>query len=192
MSLPLAFATDVGSIPHDVPYLAASPERIAFWRERIACEKTRRIGIVWAGSRDFVGDRKRSIPLDQLAPLFDVTDVQFVSLQREVPSAERAAFEAVPTLLHVGDQLRDFADTAAVIAMLDLVISVDTAVAHLAGALAKPVWILLPPSPDFRWMLDRDDSPWYPTARLFRQGRCGDNSSDWTATICRVRAALGA
>jgi tetratricopeptide (TPR) repeat protein len=187
LSLPLAFGTELASIPGGVPYLKAAPDRLAIWQARLAGTKRRRVGLVWSGSQDFVEDRKRSIPLDRLAPLLDLPDIDVIGLQRDVPAADHAAMQA-GALTNLGAELRDFADTAAVISLLDLVISVDTAVAHLAGALAIPVWILLPASPDFRWMLDREDSPWYPSARLFRQPSPGD----WTSVIARVQADMRA
>lgn len=125
--------------------------------------------------------------LKALLPLLDSDrDATFVSLQKEVPSDDLPALKNQSSLLHFGHELRDFANTAAVISQLDLVISVDTAVAHLAGALAKPVWVLVPFVPDWRWRFDGDDSPWYPTARLFRQ----DESRAWDRVIARLRAAL--
>jgi Glycosyltransferase family 9 (heptosyltransferase) len=120
-----------------------------------------------------------------LLPLLDI-DATFVSLQRDLRAADKATLENQKSVIHCGDELRDFSDTAALISNLDLVISVDTSVAHLAGALSKPVWILLPFIPDWRWLLDRDDSPWYPTARLFRQ----DHTRVWDGVVARVREAI--
>ena len=117
-----------------------------------------------------------------------VPSIRYVSLHNELREDDAALMAAHPEIIHFGSELEDFADTAAVISQLDLVISVDTAVAHLAGAMAKPVWILLPSAPDFRWLVGRDDSPWYPTARLFRQTKLGD----WPSVIARVREALAA
>jgi ADP-heptose:LPS heptosyltransferase len=131
-------------------------------------------------------DRNRSIRLATLLSLLDI-DATFVSLQKDVRPAAAAILKERSDLLHFGDELRDFSDTAAIISNLDLVISIDTSVAHLAGALATPVWVLLPFIPDWRWLLDRDDSPWYPTARLFRQ----DDTRAWPNVIARVHAALG-
>jgi hypothetical protein len=142
--------------------------------------------VVWAGGRDFKGDRNRSIGLQQFQALFDVPGISFVSLQRDLRDGDAERLQQQPDVLHLGGRLTDFADTAAVISMLDLVISVDTSVAHLAGALGKAVWILLPAVADFRWMLDRADSPWYPTARLFRQPKSGD----WDDVLAKVKAEL--
>jgi hypothetical protein len=124
------------------------------------------------------------MPLQCLTPLFAAKRIDCISLQTEITAADRAAIESGKRLRHVGDTLRDFGDTAAVISMLDLVITVDTATAHLAGAMAKPVWIMLPFSPDWRWQLERRDSPWYPTARLFRQAKPGG----WDGVIAQVLA----
>jgi tetratricopeptide (TPR) repeat protein len=184
MSLPHAFGTELATIPARVPYLHAPPERIAQWPRPATAG--RRIGLVWAGSAGFAGDRHRSIPFARLAGLLAARDAAFVGLQREVPPGDLAAVAAAGRFINLGPDLWDFADTAAVIAGLDLVIGVDTAVTHLAGAMAKPVWVLLPHSPDFRWLLDRADSPWYPTARLFRQPAFGD----WESVIAHVADAL--
>jgi hypothetical protein len=143
------------------------------------------IGVAWAGNAKHVRDRERSIDLGCLLSLLDI-DGTFVSLQKEVRAADMATLKSNSDILHFGHEISDFSDTAALIAHLDLVISVDTGVAHLAGALGKPVWILLTHVPDWRWLLDRNDSPWYPTARLFRQ----DAAREWDSVIARVRGAL--
>ena len=186
LSLPLAFKTCLATIPGNVPYLAPPPDRVAKWQGRLQRRKPLRVGLAWAGSASYPGDENRSIALDRLAPLWSDQDVELVSIQREPRPADQAVLEGNPHLTHVGPDLEDFADTAAVVSLLDVVVSIDTSVAHLAGALGKPVLIMLPYSPDFRWMLDRDDSPWYPTARLFRQPRRGD----WGSVIERVRQEL--
>jgi tetratricopeptide (TPR) repeat protein len=186
LSLPPAFATDLDTIPRDVPYVRAAGDRVAAWRNRLPAGEARRVGLVWAGSSTHGNDRNRSIDLARLRPLFDAPGVQFVSLQRELRPGDAVILEASATVTHVGDRLADFADTTAVIECLDVVVTVDTSVAHLAGAMGKPVWILLPFSPDWRWLLGRDDSPWYPTARLFRQPAI----DDWESVIARVRAEL--
>ena len=144
-----------------------------------------RIGIAWAGNAKHIRDRERSIDLRSLLPLLDV-DATFVSLQKEIRAADMATLKESADIIHFGHELESFSDTAALISHLDLVISVDTAIAHLAGALGKPVWILLTHVPDWRWLLDRDDSPWYPTARLFRQSE----TREWNSVIARVRDAL--
>ena len=190
MSLPLALRTCLATIPAVTPYLTADPADRTRWRERLAPVHGLRVGLVWAGNsyRDqlasAVFDARRSVSLAALAPLGAVAGVSFVSLQKAGP-----AVQAPPPGLELydfTDELNDFADTAALIEALDLVISVDTAVAHLAGALAKPVWLLNRFDPDWRWLLDRDDSPWYPTLRQFRQPRYGD----WESVIEQVVEAL--
>ncbi len=186
MSLPLAFGTSLGTIPAEVPYLHASPQAAAAWRGRLGPEGRTKIGLVWSGNPNHRNDRKRSIALADLLPAFDGIDATFVSLQREIRASDATALFSRPDILHFGPELTNFADTAALASNLDLVVSVDTSVAHLAGAMAKPVWILLPFIPDWRWLLDRDDSPWYPTARLFRQGE----ARTWNGVVARVGAAL--
>lgn len=168
MSLPLAFGTDLATIPAPVPYLFADPAAVATWRARLGAPGLR-VGLVWAGWSGHNRDHRRSLGLAQLAPLASVRGVRFVSLQKGPPAEQTARPPEGMDILDVTAELDDLADTAAIIAALDLVIAVDTSVAHLAGAMGKPVWILLPYAPDFRWLLDREDSPWYPTARLFRQ-----------------------
>jgi len=160
MSLPLAFSTRLETIPaFENDYLRAPAEDIARWDQRLPAGR-RRIGLVWSGSQTHANDTNRSLALTKLLPLFTPGDV-WVSLQKEVRDADRAALEG-SGILDVSAELGDFADTAALITNLDLVISVDTSVAHLAGALGKPTWVMLPFAPDFRWLLDREDSPWYP------------------------------
>lgn len=181
LSLPLAFGTMVETIPAPVPYLAASAERLAHWRDRLP-EGLPRAGFVWSGSVSHKNDSNRSIPLARLAALFEDPQFRCFSLQTELREADGEVLRRLPNLVHLGNELRDFADTAAVISLLDVVISVDTSVAHLAGALGKSVVILLPHAADFRWMRNRDDTPWYPTAKLFRQPGFGD----WDSVIARL------
>jgi tetratricopeptide (TPR) repeat protein len=181
-SLPRAFRTEVDGIPAGIPYLAASPERLAKWRERIDRLPSPRIVFAWAGSAAHPNDRNRSIALTRLAPLF-AGQGSFISLQRDLRAGEAEMLARLPNVTDVAADLADFDDTAAVVSLADLVISVDTSVAHLAGAMGRPVWILVPFQPDWRWLLDREDSPWYPTARLFRQPSPGD----WESVIVKVR-----
>jgi tetratricopeptide (TPR) repeat protein len=188
MSLPLALGTTLETIPAGVPYVHAPAARMAHWRARLGEPGSPRVGIVWAGSATHKNNHNRSIALPRFAPLLTVSGAAFVSLQTELDAADGASLGRNAGVLQLGPELRDFADTAAVISELDLVIAADTAVVHLAGALGKPVWVLLPFTPDFRWLLDREDSPWYPTARLFRQPRFGD----WESVIARVRGELAA
>jgi tetratricopeptide (TPR) repeat protein len=167
LSLPLAFKTRLDSIPAKVPYVFADPASVESWKSRMRNTPGRKIGLAWAGNPRHKLTRHRAITLMQLAPLAQATDAVFFSMQKG-PAAKQDR-PAGMNLIDCGDQLHDFADTAGLIANLDLVITVDTAVAHLAGAMGKPVSILIPFSPDWRWLLDRTDSPWYPTIRLFRQ-----------------------
>jgi len=187
MSLPRIFSTDLGNIPGTAPYLRADAAAAAIWRERLGGPRsTLKVGLVWAGNPEHTNDRHRSLRLASLAPLADVPDVQFYSLQKGAAAAEAGAPPAALELIDVAEDLKDFADSAALIANLDLVIAVDTAIAHLAGAMGKPVWTLLPSFPDWRWLLDRPDSPWYPTMRLFRQPRL----MGWAPAIADLRAQL--
>ncbi|MBK9114871.1 MAG: tetratricopeptide repeat protein [Betaproteobacteria bacterium] len=188
LSLPEVFRTALDSVPADVPYLEAPEDARAQWRERLAGAPGLRVGLVWAGNPDHPGDRSRSIALDALAPLGAVPGVRYFSLQK----GERAAQARTPPpgldLVDLSAAIGNFTDTAAIIANLDLVVCVDTAVAHLAGALGKDVWMLISQPPDWRWLLGRADTPWYPTMRLFRQAVRGR----WDEAIAEVAAALRA
>ena len=184
LSLPLAFGTRLETIPSAVPYLQASSSAAAKWDTRLGPNHRLRVGLAWSGRPM---PRHRSIPLGSLLSLLDM-DATFVSLQKDVKPEEASILSERSDLLHFGDDLQDFSETAALIANMDLVISINTSVAHLAGALAKPIWVMLPFTPDWRWLLDRNDSPWYPTARLFRQ----DETRSWEGVIARVREALTA
>ncbi|KVQ53422.1 glycosyltransferase 9 family protein [Burkholderia territorii] len=189
MSLPFAFRTTLDTVPADVPYLRADPRRRAAWLERLdaaAPPGRLRVGVVWSGNPHHANDENRSMTFAALAPLVAL-DATFVSLQVGVRARDADAF-AASGVLSFEAALTDFAETAALVDTLDLVIAVDTSVVHLAGALGRPVWVLLPRVPDWRWLLERDDSPWYPTATLFRQGRPGD----WPALVERVAQALAA
>ena len=183
-SLPLAFKTEPASVPAAIPYLRSDEQRLAKWRQRLAALPGRPVALAFAGNPDHINDRNRSIALSRLAPLLSTPDVRFISVQRDLRDTDREALGNA-ALTHLGDELADFADTTAVLALADLVITVDTSVAHLAGALGRPLWILLPFWPDWRWTLDRA-SPWYPNARLFRQGP----DSDWDPVIAQVRGEI--
>jgi ADP-heptose:LPS heptosyltransferase len=185
-SLPLAFKTTPHSIPADIPYLKADEARLAAWRPRLEALDRPRIALAWSGNASHPNDRNRSIAFDALAPLLSVEGAHFVSIQRDVREADAGPLLSDRRLAHIGTELADFADTAAVVALADLVICVDTAVAHLAGALGRPLWLLLPFSPDWRWETTGETSRWYPTARLFRQPSLGD----WASVVDRVAAAL--
>ncbi|MCU0541345.1 MAG: tetratricopeptide repeat protein [Oscillatoriaceae cyanobacterium Prado104] len=181
MSLPHILGTNLDSIPTNIPYLATP----ANWQFSLETDGNLKVGIVWAGSAEHLKDRQRSSHLGYFMKLLDVAGASFYSLQKEVSADDRTLLNKLP-IIDLSDNLGDFADTAAVISQLDLVICVDTAVAHLAGALGKPVWILLSFVPDWRWMLSGENSPWYPTARLFRQQKIGD----WEPVFDRVKTAL--
>jgi hypothetical protein len=185
LSLPLAFGTRLETIPSATPYLSVSAQALKAWQTRLGPKARPRVGLVWSGRSAHKNDRNRSISLRSLLSFFDI-DATFVSLQTDVRADDAAVMKDRGDILDCGDALEDFADTAALVSQLDLVIAADTSVAHLAGALAKPVWVLLPYVPDWRWLLARDDSPWYPTARLFRQSQIGK----WDDVIAQVRAAL--
>jgi tetratricopeptide (TPR) repeat protein len=186
-SLPLAAKTELETVPAPIPYLFADPTRIAQWSPRIEALPRPRIAIAWSGNPAHENDRNRSIAFEKLAPLLALPR-SFVSIQRDVRDAEALQLAGEERVTHVGGALADFSDTAAVLALCDLVISADTAPAHLAGALGRPVWVLVPFAPDWRWTLDGDTTPWYPMARLFRQTSLGD----WDAVIARVAEALEA
>lgn len=183
MSLPRILKS---AIPSTVPYLCADPDLVQLWRERIGRENKVKIGLAWGGNPRHKNDTNRSMRLTNLATLAQVPGTIFFSLQKGPQAREVRDCPAGLEIVDLQDHLLDFEHTAAAIMNLDLVISVDTAVAHLAGALAKPVWTLLPFAPDWRWMAARPDSPWYPTMRLFRQKTRGD----WDAVIQDVREAL--
>lgn len=181
LSLPLVFDTRLETIPATVPYLRAPAERVSHWEARLGPKTAPRVGIAWSGRPKHKNDHNRSLALSTLAPLLR-QGIRIISVQKDVRPGDRDFLERRGDIMNCGAALTDFADTAALISLLDLVISVDTSVAHLAGALGKPVWVLLPFSPDWRWLLARDDSPWYPTARLFRQSSIGG----WNGVISHV------
>jgi len=185
-SLPLVFGTRLDTIPAATPYLPPpAPARVQAFEERLGPHDRLRVGLVWAGNPNHSNDHNRSIALRSFAHILDV-DATFVSLQKSPCADDRAILRDRAEIIDLTADLADFSATAALVSCLDLVISVDTAVAHLAGALGRPTWILLPYTPDYRWLLDRDDSPWYPSARLFRQ----NETRDYADVLARVRAAL--
>lgn len=188
MSLSRLLGTTLSTIPANVPYLRADPVDVRAWSGRLAGDSCFKVGLVWAGNPRHLNDRNRSCTLATFAPLADVTGIRFYSLQKGEAGTQARNPPANMKLVVAGDELFDFADTAALMASLDLVITVDTAAAHLAGALARPVWVLLPFAPDWRWLLERGDSPWYPSMRLFRQKTPGD----WRGAISEVVTALRA
>jgi Flp pilus assembly protein TadD len=188
-SLPLAFETRVATIPAGIGYLRQPPEaRLQIWQDRLSerrgADRKLLVGLVWSGNPKHANDRNRSMPLRTLAPLLD-TDATFVSLQKD-PRSDDKTYLDESNILDLTAHLTDFVETAALISCLDLVITVDTSVAHLAAALGRPTWILLPYLPDWRWLLGRQDSPWYPAARLFRQ----DERRDYGPVVARLRDEL--
>ncbi|PFH29436.1 tetratricopeptide repeat protein [Burkholderia sp. JKS000303] len=184
LSLPFAFQTDAATIPGKTPYLQADPGLVRDWESRLGARRSLRVGLAWSGNPEHRNDRNRSIALAELMPLLDL-DVEWISLQKVVHARDAALLERAP-IDSFDVELRDFSDTAALIRSLDLVVSVDTAVAHLAGALGCPVWILVTHLSEWRWMSERNDSPWYPAARLFRQPAAGR----WPDVIDAVRAEI--
>jgi tetratricopeptide (TPR) repeat protein len=193
-SLPLALHTEPGAVPAQIPYLAADEAQLAKWSARLGALSRPRIAIAWSGNPSHDNDRNRSIPFARLAPLLlasrqigrGAEGPSFISIQRDVRSDDAAPLAAATGVTHIGGELADFSDTAAVLALCDLLIAVDTAVVHLAGAMGRPVWVLVPFAPDWRWTRAGETTPWYPAARLFRQTSPGD----WDGVIARVGAEL--
>lgn len=183
MSLPLAFKTELSTIPAQVPYIKADATKAAVWQQRL--QGKRAVGLVWAGNSNHKNNHNRSIVLATVLEHAKTEGVTFVALQKDITLDERELL-AKHGALQFADELKDFSDTAALIEALELVISVDTSVAHLAGAMGKPLWILLPFAPDFRWLVEGETTPWYPTAKLFRQSaKC-----DWVEVLQRVASTL--
>jgi hypothetical protein len=185
MSLPFAVGTTLATIPHRIPYLHAEAAKVQAWRARLAGLPRPWVGLAWAGSPVHRNDRNRSMALHTLLTALPA-ELRYVSLQKFVPASDRAVLDAAGRLHDWTDELHDYSDTAALIEALDVIVAVDTSVAHLAGSLGKPCWVMLPFHPDWRWLLDRRDSPWYPSLVLFRQPARGD----WDDVLVRVAAAL--
>jgi tetratricopeptide (TPR) repeat protein len=213
-SLPLALKTELATVPALIPYLAADEAQVAKWSQRLGELPRPRIALAWAGNPSHDNDRNRSIPFARLSPLLDALNppplagegrgppappaaggprggapgprASFISIQRDLRDEDATALAAESRVTHIGDALSDFSDTAAVLALCDHVITVDTAVAHLAGAMGRPVWVLVPFAPDWRWTLQGETTPWYPTARLFRQSATGE----WDNVLASVAAEL--
>lgn len=186
LSVPYAYGTRLDTIPAPSPYLRTPPTYAERWREAVPRTDRLRVGLVASGNPRYRDDAMRSITLSRMTSLLELTGIAWYWLQPELRDDERDVLERYPAVEQIGARFRDFADTAAVVDQLDLVVTVDTSVAHLAAALGKPVWIMIPFQPDWRWMLGRDDSPWYPTVRLFRQRRPGD----WDEVVRDVAEAL--
>jgi tetratricopeptide (TPR) repeat protein len=187
MSLPLAFKTTLQTVPAEIPYLYADPVKQLVWRQRLGEKSKPRVGLVVSGSGCHKNDHNRSIALQEFAPLLELP-FEFHCLQQEIRADDARFIAETGGIRTHQEQLADFSDTAALLAEMDLIISVDTSLAHLAGAMAKAVWILLPYAPDFRWRLDSADSPWYPTATLFRQAA----ANDWHSVIQQLETRLAA
>jgi Tetratricopeptide repeat/Glycosyltransferase family 9 (heptosyltransferase) len=181
MSLPLAFGTTLANVPQPIPYLASDPSKVAEWRLRLGATAGLRIGLAWRGTAARVHDRRRSLPLQSLVEQLP-REHQYVSLQKEASPDERRLLREHPWVVDHTPELHDFSDTAALCSCIDLVISVDTSVAHVSAGLGRPTWILLGYSPGWRWLLDRDDSPWYGSAVLHRQIKEGD----WSGVCAQV------
>ncbi|WP_194476125.1 tetratricopeptide repeat protein [Bradyrhizobium sp. CCBAU 53338] len=189
MSLPRLFGTTLDNLPAEVPYLHADPEKVSRWQAALGREARPKVGVVWAGNPKHKGDRQRSLSAEAVLPCLLMPGVQLYSLQKEPRLEDGAVLAALgDDVIDLAPALGDFTDTAAAVATLDLVIAVDTSVAHLAGALGRPVWMLTPYALDWRWLRDREDSPWYPTMRLFRQRR----PREWDDPLMRLTAALAA
>jgi hypothetical protein len=187
MRLPRRFATRLDTIPQIKPLAAPAADR-ALWQERLGADGRPKIGLAWAGNPAHVNDDNRSAPLAALAPLLALNGVHWVSLQKELREGDEATLASHPEMLQPAEAFPDLAATAGAIAALDLVVSVDSAVAHLAGVMGKPVWLLLPYAPEWRWLGPRRDSPWYPTAQLFQQPKPGD----WGTMAEEVAGAIRA
>jgi len=184
LSLPWIFGTTINTIPAGIPYLYADTKKVKFWQNRLAGSEYK-VGLVWKGNPDHKNDRLRSCSLEDFAPLTTIPDIRLYGIQKGDAAADaKASLDGMVT--NLGEELADFTDTAGLIANMDLIISVDTSVAHLAGAMGKQTWTLLPFAPDWRWMLDRGDSPWYPTMRLFRQ----PEREDWDGVFHELSETL--
>ena len=187
LSLPLVFDTDLDSIPATVPYLAVPDMRLAKWRAKLGPRRGMRVGIAWSGNPKHRDDARRSIPFALFSTLLsDRPGLEFHVVQSDMRTADRAALQAMPHVRNHAADLYDFGDTGALVSLMDVVISVDTSVVHLTGALGRPAWLLLAHLADWRWLLERDDSPWYPSIRLLRQPERGN----WASVLSAVAARL--
>jgi hypothetical protein len=185
MSLPKALGLKLADLPGPMPYLNPDPQRLAHWRQRLAALPRPLVALVWAGRPTHFNDANRSMSLADLAPLGQAP-ASFIAIQKGPAAAQAASPPAGMTVLSLSDEIADFEDTAAILAEADLLISVDSSPVHLAGALDRPTWVMLPKVPDWRWLLDRDDTPWYPRTRLFRQ----DKQGDWSSVVAKMSAEL--
>ena len=194
-SLPQIFNTELATIPAPIPYLTMDPGRVAFWKQRLdaagqqsGSARRLRIGLAWSGRPTHPNNLRRSIRLETLAPIMAISGVDFFGLQKPFPDEDRAFAATQPHFTDLSAELADFAETGAAMQALDLVIAVDTAVVHLAGALGVTAWVLVPEPADWRWLLDREDSPWYPSLRLFRQRK----PTDWAPVVADIAQAVSA
>jgi hypothetical protein len=187
LSLPLAFRTQLDNLPACNGYLAPLTDTLAQWTARLGEKSKPRVGMVWSGSSTHKNDRNRSVRLSEWLK-FLPEGLQYISLQKETRADDKETLAQNPRIGHFDEDIKDFSDTAALCALMDVVVSVDTSVAHLGCALGKPVWIALPLNPDWRWLLERSDSPWYPSATLYRQEAAGD----WDGVLARIAADLRA
>jgi hypothetical protein len=185
LSLPLAFKTELNSIPLVSQHIISGSEKIIKWQTRLGKKAKLLVGLIWSGSTTHKNDHNRSLTLNQLISYLP-SQHQYICLQKELRDIDKVVLAKNSHIQFYGDELTDFTDTAVLCELIDVVISVDTSVAHLAGTLGKQTWILLPFSPDWRWLLDRDDSPWYPSVKLYRQERIGD----WDSVLERVKEDL--
>ena len=188
-SLPQIFATELETIPAPIPYLHMNRDRIEFWRRRLDAafpDRRLRVGLAWSGRPTHPNNLRRSIRLETLAPILATPGVDFVGLQKPFPDEDRPFAQTLPNFVDLSAELLDFSETGAAIKALDLVIAVDTAVVHLAGAIGAEAWVLVPEPADWRWLLERTDSPWYPTLRLFRQRR----AAEWAPALAEAATAL--
>ena len=185
MSLPMAMGLQLSDLPGRIPYLTPDPERVKYWSGVLAAHPRPRVALVWAGRPTHLNDANRSMSLEQLAPLA-IDGVTYLSIQKG--PTEHAALNppAGMNLVSLSPQISSFEDTAAILSLVDLLISVDSSPVHLAGALGRPAWVMLPRLPDWRWLLERNDTPWYPSVRLFRQR----NARDWSPVVAEMAAAL--
>jgi Glycosyltransferase family 9 (heptosyltransferase) len=203
MSLPAPLGLTTDNIPNAVPYLFANPERVRLWQDRLAAlgrkklrvedsdKPTLRVGLAWCGRPTHDNDRNRTIAFAEALQLIEAfPEVQFVSLQVGPRDSDLPALNSCKQIVRIEDQIKDFSDTAAIAMNLDLLISVDTSVVHLTAALGKPVWALIPASSDWRWLEGREDSPWYPNVRLFRQTEADGKTWNWMPTFARIQSEL--
>jgi ADP-heptose:LPS heptosyltransferase len=185
LSLPLAFKTELHTIPPIAQHITSDTGKVTKWQTKLGEKTQPRVGLVWSGSAGHQNDHNRSLSLSQLLSHLP-SNIEYVCLQKEIRAIDKELLAQHTQIKYFGDALEDFTDTAALCELVDLVISVDTSVAHLAGTLGKPAWVLVTLTPDWRWLLERDDSPWYPSVKVYRQ----DKANDWNGVLDRARSDL--